>query len=721
MAVPDPNSHRLEREFVVGHYVVDPSLQRVSADGKSVQLEPKVMEVLLLLAAHHGRLVSKEQFLTEVWGDTVVTDDALLRCISELRKVFGDDPRNPSYIETIRKRGYRLIARVEERPATRTADARPDGAARETAWPTIWLAVSVTAIATMVLIFILQPQRDVLPARPLMAIPLTSYAGEETAPRFSPDGERVAFVWDGGTGGARDVYIAQPGASTPVRFTTSAFDDFSPSWTPDGREVIFVRAESTSFRILSKPLAAASERELLQLRARDVSDAAVSPDGRMLAVSLRSEGGGPYAIDLIDLETGERRPASQPPSDYLGDRQAAFSPDGRRLAFVRSVVEKVDDLFVLRLDQGEVNRVTSDHTEVAGSDWTSDGSQLIYSSNREGLSTLWSVPSSGGRSTWMPISTEGSGVAQLSVARNHRKMAVVIRNDETNIWSMPIGADSSAASTVVASTRMDSDPDVSPDNRRLAFVSNRLGNYEVWFSNVDGSNPIQFTDLNGAFTSTPDWGPQADRIAFVARSNGQIDVYIADVLGGRVRRVTTAGSNDRQPQWSRDGRWVYFASNRSGDWEIWRRPVDGDEPERITQNGGFAAMESVDGTWLYFMKRDEPGIWRMRMRASTEERRSEDSPRVGGPAELVQPGVATFDWGNWTINRTGLYFVRRGPEGVEVHRRPPEADSSYVVAILNHLPKEPALSIAPDGRTIYFTRADRMGSDIVVVEDYARR
>jgi len=75
-----------------------------------VRLEPKIVEVLLCLAQHHGETVSKEQLFQAVWPNTVVTEDVLKRCIAELRRAFDDDARNPRFIETILKRGYRLVA-----------------------------------------------------------------------------------------------------------------------------------------------------------------------------------------------------------------------------------------------------------------------------------------------------------------------------------------------------------------------------------------------------------------------------------------------------------------------------------------------------------------------------------------------------------------------------------------------------------------------------------
>jgi DNA-binding winged helix-turn-helix (wHTH) protein len=99
--------------FRVAEWAVEPQLNNLERNGQAVRLEPKVMQVLVCLAEHQGELVTKEQLIRAVWADTFVTDDVLTRCISELRKALNDDPKQPRFIETIPKGGYRLIAHVQ--------------------------------------------------------------------------------------------------------------------------------------------------------------------------------------------------------------------------------------------------------------------------------------------------------------------------------------------------------------------------------------------------------------------------------------------------------------------------------------------------------------------------------------------------------------------------------------------------------------------------------
>jgi DNA-binding winged helix-turn-helix (wHTH) protein len=102
----------LRRPFRLGAWTVEPSLDRISRDGGEVRLRPRAMDVLVVLALASGRLVGKRELVDEVWRTEFVGDHALTQVIAELRAALGDDARVPSFIETIPRRGYRLVAEV---------------------------------------------------------------------------------------------------------------------------------------------------------------------------------------------------------------------------------------------------------------------------------------------------------------------------------------------------------------------------------------------------------------------------------------------------------------------------------------------------------------------------------------------------------------------------------------------------------------------------------
>jgi DNA-binding winged helix-turn-helix (wHTH) protein len=100
------------RPFHLGSWMVEPTLDRISKNGRAVRLRPRAMDVLTALALSAGDLVSKRSLIDEVWRTEFVSDHALTQVIAELRAALGDNAGNPTFIENIPRRGYRLVAPV---------------------------------------------------------------------------------------------------------------------------------------------------------------------------------------------------------------------------------------------------------------------------------------------------------------------------------------------------------------------------------------------------------------------------------------------------------------------------------------------------------------------------------------------------------------------------------------------------------------------------------
>ena len=110
---------RLSLGFRIGQYTIRPLEGRSQSEDGTTHIQPKAMEVLLVLASNPLQVVPRQDLLDEVWPDMVVGDEVLTRCIHEIRHALHDDPNNPQLIATIPKRGYRLLVPVEPAPVQR--------------------------------------------------------------------------------------------------------------------------------------------------------------------------------------------------------------------------------------------------------------------------------------------------------------------------------------------------------------------------------------------------------------------------------------------------------------------------------------------------------------------------------------------------------------------------------------------------------------------------
>lgn len=538
------------------------------------------------------------------------------------------------------------------------------------------------------------------PATTPRVVPFTSFPGQKSTPVFSPDGNQIAFIWDGGDEAReRGVYVKLIGEGAPLRVASNP--GLQLAWSPDGRSVAFDRAGNDG-GIFTVPATGGPERRLTELG----GSFAWAPDQKALAVARRNSPQEPFSIVLVTLETGATRKLTNPPAGSVGDQSPAFSPDGQKLAFLRSPGTQVGDIYAVPITGGEPQRLTSDNLYLSGGlAWTTDGREIVFSSTRGGLPTLWRVQAAGGK--LRRVMGIGEYALQPTVARTGERLAYLYRKTDTNIWRAP-GPLSTAPTTeptrLVASTREEYSPQFSPDGNRIAFVSDSSGSREIWVCDSDGGHPVQLTNFGGSHTGSPRWSPDGRQIAFDSRPAGLSSIYVISAAGGSPRQLTDGKSENVLPSWSRDGRWIYFGSRRSGDWQIWRMTATGEQAEQVTKNGGYEAFEAADGKALYYAKH-EPGIWRLSLAGGEETR-------------IIEQGK----WNYWALLEQGICFLdqRALPQpALEFYNFATSKITTFsrierVRAVGSLL----GLSASADGRWVLYWQVDESDNDIMLVENF---
>ena len=465
------------------------------------------------------------------------------------------------------------------------------------------------------------------PSAPLTVVPLTSYPGREEEPSFSPDGTQVAFAWNGEKQDDWNIYVKQIGVEPPYRLTNDPAMDYSPAWSPDGRFIAFLREASVGkTAIMLIPQRGGSERILAELdgspRLLHGPFLSWTPDSKWLVGPTPTTGLHGWALHLYSAESGEQRPLTNPPNEEIGDSAPAVSPDGRTLVFSRVSPDEYNvTLWLLHLGEdykplGKEEKVQTGNMTNEGAAWLPDSSEFVVSSGTGGNLGLWRIAVSDG-SIPQRINLDASNAEAPAISRLGNRLAFATVKDDLNIWRIDLkgpGQNPGLPSRFISSTQIQMYPAFSPDGRRIAFMSDRSGTQEIWICDGDGSKATQLTSFGGYAIYGPSWSPDSQNIAFTAVQKGmKDDIYSISAKGGAPRRLTTHPAEDKWPNWSHDGKWIYFSSTRSGREEIWKMPSNGGEAVQITRNSGDMPEESADGKFLYYMKGwpDAATVWRL--------------------------------------------------------------------------------------------------------------
>ena len=531
-------------------------------------------------------------------------------------------------------------------------------------------------------------------------IPFTSSGGRVTG-NFSPDGRQVVFSWDGERHENPSIYLRAIDSSANVRLTSGAGEDVNPAFSPDGRHIGFIRSRRDSHLPFFMLISPQGGPEQTVAEVPSAGKFAWLSNGKWVVLQ---------GLKLLSLDTGEIRDLTSPPDQAAPDITPAVSPDGHTVAFARKVTRDRHEIFLLDLDQNLLpesspRRLTSTSANSIGPAWTPDGRQVVYQSSVEWNFSLWRVAVSGpARREHLPFG-QGDSCGNPEISRDGKRLLFVRWFQDLDIWRLPLTAPGTPGGPPVrfiSSTWDDSMPRYSRDARRIAFNSNRSGKIGVWLSDDQGSATWQ-VPLKVGMVGSPSWSPDGRNLTYDL--NG--DVYVAGADGGTPLRLTTAAPSVSNiiTEWSHDGKWIYFTKFEAGRPNLWKVPSGGGEAVQLTRAGGGAPEESPDGRFIYYMKDVFSPSPLCRM------------PSEGGPEVQVLPSVWRLR--GYAVVQNGIYFVSgTSPGGRFSIQFLNLANGRIRTVATPPLPLCCGIDVSPDGRFLLYVQRERSGSDLMLVDDY---
>lgn len=590
----------IEAPFRLRALEVTPAALEIRRGSEVATLEPRVMQVLVALYRAEGRVVSREELLELCWEGRIVGDDSLNRSVSQLRKALANE--DGVSVDTIPRVGYRL--RFDAAPSGELpTQAEPETPPRLSSRAKILASVAVLAVcgvaAAAALRFAPPPQWSASGVRPL-----TQEKGVEMFPALSPDGLTVAYTAGPGFWEPRDIYLrnVSVGDATPLRLTDTAdADETAPAWSPDGSRLAFLRE------------AADGECSIVMMTPPNGTERTVSKCGDLYAglawlndkeviVGHRPPGARGRQLVAVDTATGRSRPLTKPPEDMLGDSAPSISGDGRRLAFRRTAAMGSDTVHVLEVATGETRPLTDDGWKAAGFTWANDARTLFFSSNRGGDFGLWAIDTQGG-SEPRRVTLGMLPLGRMSADRQSRQIAVETGRIQTNLAR--IAAAGGPPSPVTTGEGVDWDPDVRADGT-IVFASDRSGTNQIWTHRPDG-RIVRLSDMAASYVYAPRWSSDGQHAIFLGVVGGKTDIYAIRHDGSGLTRITDDGAPKGRALWAPDGKRIFYTAVSGSGWTLMLLDPSSGRASPVRGSAGTAIIERV-GARLFARRNGESAV-----------------------------------------------------------------------------------------------------------------
>ena len=662
------------------------------------------------------RLLGREVFAKPAdWDptvDTIVRSEAR-RLRSKLQIYYETYGREDELRIRIPKGGY--VPEFEWRPVPAAVRDRPmEPAAAPKNLDRRLLRISIASVLGLVLLAFGVWTRhrgqtaSTSAGESFKILPFSSEIGREFSPAISPDGRTVAYVWTNDDGGT-DIYLRAVENGSPRPLSSKPATRLFPAWSPDGNQIAFLQVAGDQIDLILHNLRDGSERTITQVTkqigqwADDNSPLLGAPgpvwtvDGKGLILANYDPARAAGGVFLFDL-TGHRTALTSTTGEDH-DLYPRLSPDGKELAYARYSSHGVSELYVQPMQPlATARRLTSDKKAIQGLTWTPDSRHIFFSSNRTGSFQLWSVAAEGGEIRIEP--TDSSSAAEPVMAPSGEWLLYVESHVNWNIWRRPIdGSNHLPAQRLLSSSGRNYDPRYSPDGRRIAFVSDRSGSMELWVADSEGKGAEQLTNLNVPWLGGISWSPTGDEIAFDARPKDHSVIFRIAAAGGEPKLLEMNSYEERMPNWSADGRSLYFNSNRDGALAAWRRSLLDGSVQRISPAGIFAISDTSQGL-VYSSRTGE--LW--------------TSDSNGLNPEALMGGLRADPVMSWFSLGRSLYLSRfnEHTHSYSFFRYRDGRTTSVGGSNGMLVPNAPDIAVSPDERWLLYAAQDSSQSDLKI-------
>jgi Tol biopolymer transport system component/DNA-binding winged helix-turn-helix (wHTH) protein len=664
----------------LGEIEVRPASNELVVARDVVRVKPRLMDVLLRLAASPGQVVTREALIADAWPRRMVNDEVLSRVIADLRGVLRDDAREARYIETLPKVGYRLIAPIGEPGETPPASRRFPRAG------VVALACAVGGILAAAIAWHRSADTGngvaALTRQLAGAEPFSSGVELEVLPRFSPDGKRVAFaaVLDNRAQVVvREVHSAQ-------RVVIGEKDEIGngPVFFPDGQRLaLYRRARDGACEIVAIDLRTQARDRLVDCARSPQARFDLSPDGRTLVYAGTIRPQFPAGLVARDLATGAERVLTSPTPDLGNDVSPRFSPDGATVAFLRGT-QSSREVWTISLAEGaEAINAGSPRGPSYGLAWLGPQGPLLVSADWFGQRALNRLDLAARAATM--VGARGARSVDVDRAGN-----LVFENAvySANLFLFDPANPDVEPRELWPSTRYTNQPEFSPDGGRVLFVSNRDGAGAIYVASLDGP-PRRILGTDEFTYMRPHWSRDG-RFAYAVRVSRREDgervqqAVRADADTGSIEVLPALGANVYDVREAGDGTLV--VGEVSGNVaRLLRAGTRTSAPERLPWP--MVSEYQVAGEKVAFMQPNLSGLTLCDVRSQRCE-----------PLDAAVDETNRFDW---VLTRDAVWYRTPAPEVVryDLAKRAVTGRYSFAPTAFGL-----SLAVSPDERALLVAR-----------------
>ncbi len=583
----------MDVNFYLEHNTVYPKHNKITTGNKAIILEPKIMQVLCFMVEHQGEVLSRQQIADNLWPGSIVGLEVITRAIFELRKVLKDDAKQPKYIETIARKGYCFIGKIEPIEEIKSQRLLPDSFLAKVSYK----AVIITALLISIIILFLvnapirsvkdSPESTVKPSNYQSTI-LSDGIGEIQSASPSSDWSKILYIQTDANA-KESVLILKDVTSHQYSILLRSSDLLrSVIWAKHNNASFFIQCESTECKVNKLFTDNGTIQEIYSTKSK-LKSIKLSPNGKQLALTTMNN--GRLSISLLSLESQQESPLSinKKTSNYA----ATFKNSGSGIFYVQqsSSQATINDYNFANKVSKEISTKFSKVTSLQ----LEDDGNLLIAGQVNSLYSVWRFNiKSKEISQALPISA-GSYAYELVSNKAEKQLFYLKTSSNYDISAQ--GLTKYINLNQVNSHANDFYGTWSVPTKTLYFVSQRTGSYEVWNHKDNKNNKL--TNIQADNIRRPILNEKQSQIAFVASQNNQLKLMVYDIKKQQLIVSQNLAKEAHLLSWSSGGDSIYMSIASDNIYDIWQFDMISQQSKIVLLAAGLILKEKADGSFIF--------------------------------------------------------------------------------------------------------------------------
>jgi DNA-binding winged helix-turn-helix (wHTH) protein/Tol biopolymer transport system component len=706
------NTKNHHENFSFIGFNVIPQANLLIKKSREKRIEPKVMSLLILLASKNGEVVTRDEIFSELWPNMVVGDEVISQLVYSLRNALADDAKNPKYIETIPKKGYRFIAKVnltEDNPSTNaevdtTHVAVTLADKKQITSKSIWLLGGCFfLLVSFVLIWLvtktyLQEETSHLIIKNIL--PVTQSKGVESSFSFYKDHNKMAYV--ASQDEQVDIYQKTLGNNHSEQLTNDEWVESSPLWT-DEKTLLYIRKISGQYQIIRQSLA--GEIEVIYESSNAIYSLVLQTNVSSTISFIEYDDyqhNRLYELKSLNLINNEvtylYNSVLNLPSEI---RHQVYSQDGRQLYFL-DLSDNIKNIVSLDLQSNQYTTITKAFSWV-GHIAILDAENLLISGELSATKGIWKLniidksiksilPSSSGQQITRALFKQG----QIYYSTYKVSINQVIADVKLQ--------------TLDQLPKLNSDANehnglYSKNNNTIYFTSNRTGFYEIWSYNISTKQVQQISHLKASFIHKPVLSHAQDHFAVVYEKE-ELVLSIISLATGKPISESKITEMKYPLAWNNDDTSIYVSEHKKYV-NIYSYDSETLQPTLIQQNAGLFAQENENGESLTLIDYKLGGL----IRKNT----------VNEKTTLINSSILNLEYlypGELMVTNTSIFSMNKeGPTRKIIQYPLDDSQQNQAMKVVMSLPDWAQVTdFNTDGSKVLFSKRGQPEGDIMTIQ-----